>query len=288
MRKCTKLVVSTLLCLGIAGNADAWRRDSRPSASPESTRVLRDVSYGADPRQRFDVYLPAKPRQAPVILMAHGGGWRFGDKDSPGVVGAKADYWVSRGYVLVSVNYRMQPQAAPLQQARDVAHALAAAQRAASGWGADRERVVLMGHSAGAHLVALLAAAPELLREAGATPPRGAVLIDSGAYDVEQLMRRRHPPLYDRAFGADPEAWATASPYARLSRQSLPMFAVCSTRRPDDACAGARRFAERAKGFGTRVEVLPQPLTHMAINRELGEPSAYTEAVAAFLRSIGV
>lgn len=288
MRKCTKLVVSALLCLGIAGNADAWQRDSRASASPESTRVLRDVSYGADPRERFDVYLPAKPREAPVILMAHGGGWRFGDKDSPGVVGAKADYWVARGYVLVSVNYRMQPQAAPLQQARDVAHALAAVQRAASGWGADRERVVLMGHSAGAHLVALLAAAPELLRGAGATPPRGAVLIDSGAYDVEQLMRRRHPPLYDRAFGADPLAWVAASPYARLSRQSLPVLAICSTRRPDDACAGARRFAERAEGFGARVEVLPQPLTHMAINRELGEPSAYTEAVAAFLRSIGV
>lgn len=287
MRKWTTLGLVAVLGFGIAGNADARKRESARTP-PESARVLRDVPYGADPRQRFDVYLPAQPRQAPVILMVHGGGWRFGDKGSPGVVGSKADYWVARGYVLVSVNYRMQPQAAPLQQARDVAHALAAAQRAASDWGADRERFALMGHSAGAHLVALLAAAPELLREAGASSPRGAVLIDSGAYDVEQLMRRRHPPLYDRAFGADPAQWKAASPYARLSRRSLPMLAICSTRRADDACAGARRFAARASASGIRVEMLPQPLTHMAINRELGEPSAYTEAVAAFLRSVGV
>lgn len=279
--------LALLLLLGLVAAAVAQARPAA-AASPTTGRVLRDVAYGPDPRQRFDVYLPLQPRGAPVLLMAHGGGWAFGDKDSPGVVGAKADYWLARGYVLVSTNYRMRPQAAPLQQARDVAHALAAVQRRAAEWGADPGRVALMGHSAGAHLVGLLAASPVLMREAGAAPARGAVLIDSGAYDVERLMQARHPHLYDRAFGPDPAAWRAASPYAQLSSRSLPMFAACSARRAEAACAQARRFAERAREFGVRVEVLPQPLSHMRINRELGEASAYTEAVAQFLREIGV
>src|SRR5690242_9264726 len=78
---------------------------------PAGTRVLRDIAYGASPRQRLDVYAPgdAIPGKTamPVIVMAHGGGWRFGDKASSGVVGAKAMHWLPRGFVLVSVNYRM-------------------------------------------------------------------------------------------------------------------------------------------------------------------------------------
>src|SRR5690606_14961732 len=100
---------------------------------------------------------------------------------------------------LVSVDYRLVPDVTPLQQARDVARALASAQRAARAWGLDPSRFALVGHSAGAHLVAVLAAAPELLEAEGALRPRAAVLLDSAAYDVESLMRGPHPRLYDRA-----------------------------------------------------------------------------------------
>lgn len=258
------------------------------SALPAGTRVVRDVAYGEDPRQRFDVYLPPAAKRAPAILLVHGGSWTFGDKDHPGLIPDKAAYWLPKGYALISINYRMLPDTPPIGQARDAARALAAAQRRAAAWGVDRDRFALMGHSAGAHLVALLAADPGLLRDAGATAPRAAVMLDSAAYDVERLMQGRHPRLYDRAFGADPAAWRAASPYGRLSKRSLPMLAVCSTRHVMGSCAQARAFERKAAPLGVRVEVLPQDLTHMQINRMLGSPSAYTEKVAAFLRSIGV
>ncbi|MDH5822544.1 alpha/beta hydrolase [Luteimonas sp. RD2P54] len=253
---------------------------------PAGTRVLRDIAYGEHPRQRFDVYLPARAARAPVLLLVHGGGWAHGDKDHPGLIPDKARHWLARGWVLVSTNYRLLPEAAPLQQAGDVARALARVQAAAPDWGADPDRVVLMGHSAGAHLAALLGADPARLRDAGAAPPRGVVALDSAAMDVPQMMALpRRPRLYDRAFGEARSDWVAASPWHALARDALPMLAVCAQRRPD-ACPQAHALAEKAATLGARVEVLPQPLSHMAINRELGQPGAYTEAVDAFLRGL--
>jgi arylformamidase len=73
-----------------------------------------------------------------------------------------------QGYVLVSTNYRLLPAARPLEQAGDVARALALVQKQAPQWGADPKRLVLMGHSAGAHLAMLLHASPDMAAKAGA------------------------------------------------------------------------------------------------------------------------
>jgi arylformamidase len=63
------------------------------------------------------------------------------------------------------------------------------------------------------------------------------------------------------------------------------MLAVCSSRRAV-SCAQARRFAEKAAGLGGRASVLPQDLSHMQVNNDLGEPGTYTDAVEAFLRTL--
>jgi len=183
------------------------------------------------------------------------------------------------------VNYRLLPEADPSVQVRDVAAALAAAQSKAAGWGADRTRCVLMGHSAGAHLVALLAASPALVEAAGAVPVLGTVSLDSAALDVVPIMEGRHLPLYDRAFGSDPASWQRVSPYHQLERTMPPFLGVCSSRRAD-ACPQARRFAEHARRLGTRAEVLAQDLSHGEINENLGRDGDYTRAVETFLRTL--
>ncbi|PPJ40996.1 MULTISPECIES: alpha/beta hydrolase [unclassified Pseudoxanthomonas] len=268
----------------LQGMRDASRQPAaRAPTLPAGARTVRDVSYGTDPRQRYDVYLPAQPQRAPVILFVHGGGWANGNKDNPGVVENKAAYWLPKGYVLVSINYRMRPDTAPLDQARDVARALADVQKRAPSWSADPANVMLMGHSAGAHLATLVGASSTLWREAGATRPRGVVSLDSGALDVPQTMQK--PPLpgiYDRAFGKDRNDWIASSPYHQLSRDAVPMLFVCSSRRKD-ACPQGRAMAEKARALGVRMEVLPEDLSHGEVNRLLGAPSAYTEAVARFI-----
>ncbi len=178
-------------------------------ALPAGVRRIADLPYGGDARQRMDVYLPpagALPpgQRAPVIFMVHGGAWRTGDKAMPKVVDHKVARWVARGFVLVSINYRMLPGTPVAQQAQDVALALAAAQRHASDWGADAGRFILMGHSAGAHLVALINAQPAAALRGGAQPWLGTVVLDSAVLDVPQYMAQPHVRLYDEAFGSDP------------------------------------------------------------------------------------
>ncbi|SFN57209.1 Acetyl esterase/lipase [Formivibrio citricus] len=266
--------------------AERGRNTTSAQSLPQGARLLRDVAYGADPKQRMDVYLPARAKNAPVIFMAHGGGWRIGDKAMSRVIQNKVQRWVARGFVFISVNYRLLPQADPLQQASDVAQALAKAQAQAVGWGADPNRFILMGHSAGAHLVDLLTANPGLALKMGARRWLGTVSLDTAAMDIVQTMQGKHPRLYDRAFGQDAAYWQAASPLHQLAKTATPMLLVCSSQRTDAPCTQARQFAEHARPLGVRVEVLPQAMTHGAINSDLGLPGAYTEAVETFMASL--
>ena len=260
-------------------------QDLGPATLPPGIRVVRDVAYGNDPRQRLDVYAPAHASHAPVILLVHGGGWRRGDKAMRGVIEGKVARWVPRGFIVISTNYRMLPDTAPLQQAMDVARALALAQHRAGEWGGDARRFVLMGHSAGAHLVPLLTAEPDLARAQGAVPWLGTMSLDSASLDVVQTMQRPHLPLYDRAFGDRSADWLAASPYQQMRGKIVPLLAVCSSRRRD-SCPQAHAFADKAGRLGSHVTVLEEDLSHEAINQQLGLPSDYTSHVEAFLRSL--
>jgi acetyl esterase/lipase len=255
--------------------------------APLDVRRLTDIPYGPDARQRMDVYLPPNAHAAPVLVMVHGGAWMFGSKAAASVVDTKVAHWVrDQGFILVSVDYRFVPQVDPLQQAQDVARALATAQASAASWGGDAAKFVLMGHSAGAHLVALVSASPTIAREQGARPWLGTVVLDSAAVDTTALMQRRHLAFYDRVFGSDPAYWRTVSPADTLAPGTPPVLLVCSTQRRDGSCAQAKQFAARVASISGHAELLPQDLSHAQIDAELGLPGAYTAAVDTFIRSL--
>jgi acetyl esterase/lipase len=257
------------------------------AAIPSGVEVMRDLAYGPDPLQRLDVYLPSHPQNAPVLLMVHGGGWVFGDKALPSTVENKVAHWAPKGFIFVSVNYRMIPAADPLEQARDVARALALVQSKAASWGGDPTKIVLMGHSAGGHLVSLLAADPGIAQGLGAKPWLGTVSLDSGAIDVVAIMRNRHFKFYDRIFGADPAFWRSASPLERLAGNGRPILLVCSTAIAA-SCQHTAAFAQKAAAMGTPAKVIPVSLTHKQINVSLGQNKAYTDSIEAFLRTLGL
>lgn len=260
-------------------------REERTVAVPVGGTAIRNIAYGPDPAQRLDLYLPAGPAIAPLVFYVHGGGWANGDKTNPGLAN-KLAHWLPKGYAVASSNYRMLPSASPLEQARDVAAALALVQRRGTEWALDPDRVVLMGHSAGAHLVALLGADARLLAEAGARPPLGVVALDSGTLDVPALMgQRRVPRLYHDAFGADPAYWRSVSPQQQLDRGGVPMLLVCASGRhfPTSPCDEARKLAKRGEALRGPMLVQPEPLAHGDINRALGLPSAYTHRVSDWI-----
>jgi acetyl esterase/lipase len=264
--------------------------DRAEAAVPAGVQRIADVPYGSHPRQRMDVYVPTglapSAARAPVIFMVHGGGWRHGDKAMGRVVQEKVARWVPQGFVLISANYRLLPETPVALQERDVQAALMAAQQRAPQWGADPARFILMGHSAGAHLVALLnARAPQALRE-GAWPWLGTVSLDSAMMNVPSRMRAPHPPLYDDAFGADPAYWVALSPLHQWTAGAPPLQMVCSTQRGDNPCQQSDAMARHVRAQGGRAEVLPQDLDHGEINAQLGRESDYTRAVEAFMASL--
>jgi acetyl esterase/lipase len=245
--------------------------------------VTHDVRYGPDRLQTFDVYAPPGVKGSPIIFMVHGGAWRIGDKENARVVDAKVAHWVPKGFVFVSANNRLLPDADPFEQARDVANALAFAQAHAAEWGADGARAVLMGHSAGAHLVTLVATSKEL--RAIPQPWLATISLDTATLDVVATMQGRHYRLYDVAFGTDQGFWTRASPIAQLTRDATPFLLVCSTRR-NDSCPQGDAFAEKAKSLGVRADVLAKDFSHREINELLGSDAAYTVAVDEFLASL--
>lgn len=245
--------------------------------------VLRDLAYGSNPSQKLDVYRPARPNGA-IIFMVHGGAWRTGDKASANVVDNKVAYWGPKGYTIVSVNYRLDSN--PYQMALDVAHALRFCQRRAGDWGCDPGRIVLMGHSAGGHLVTLLTADDTIALGLIVKPWRGTVVLDSAAYDVPAIMQGPHPALYDDAFGTDPAYWALCSPQQQLRAKTAPMFLVYSLQRGEGDRNHTLAFATKSYGLGTKVSVYPVDLSHGEVNSTLGLPSDYTNAVDAFIKKV--
>ena len=152
-----------------------WFPRRKPDPLPEKET---DLAYGPDPLQKLDVYRPPNTMpggKLPVILMVHGGGWdnTLGDKANAGVIDNKAAYYVPKGYVVVSMNYRLYPQVTPYEEQQDVAYAFAFVQKMK---GVDPKRVGLMGHSAGGTNVAVAAASM--------VSPCWVVCLDAGTLDA--------------------------------------------------------------------------------------------------------
>lgn len=242
--------------------------------------AAQTISYGSDPLQQID-FQPASAVKgaAPLVVFVHGGGWKRGDKDGA-TRSSKAAHFNSLGYHFAAINYRLVPGATVEQQGEDVAHALAKLLSQADALGIDRSRVVLMGHSAGAHLVALVGTDPRYLQSAGLSEKAlaGVVPIDGAAYDVPAQMQQAGRFMlgtYEAAFGTEPKRQLALSPTNYAAAPNAPAFLILHVGRKD-AVAQASELERALKKAGTPVERREFPgqglQGHAEINRNLGDP----------------
>jgi acetyl esterase/lipase len=124
-----------------------------------------DVRYGDRDMQVLDVFAPEDAHKAPVVLFVHGGTWVTGDKDFNGCYRSVGQFLARHGVVAVLINYRLSPWVRHPEHVKDVARAFAWTRRHAQEYGGDPDRIVLCGHSAGGHLVSLLATDPTYLAD---------------------------------------------------------------------------------------------------------------------------
>ena len=270
--------------LSLGGEED----EEKEARFSKEIRLIANVSYGTDAKERFDVYTPLHVNTSslsPVIFMVHGGAWRIGDKTSQSVIENKVNYWVKKGYIVISTNYKMLPDAPVSEQVKAVAKALGFAQEKSASWGGNKAQFILMGHSAGAHIIAMIAASSSVYATNAITPPIAVVALDSAVMDTPILMNTKHMRLYDHAFGSDPAYWQSLSPFHQLSSARMPLLAVCSTKR-DDSCPQAEKFLTKAASLGTKTLLLKENMSHKEINQLLGADATYTKAVDDFLKSV--
>jgi acetyl esterase/lipase len=227
------------------------------------------------------------------MVMVHGGGWRRGDKAARAMVQQKAPFFVGAGYVYVSINYRLSPDVQHPAHVRDVAAGLAWLHENVQKHGGDPDRLFLMGHSAGAHLAALVATDERYLHAAGRDLAiiKKVVLLDSAAYDIPRyvdelgagpVMRR----MYSAAFGDDQEAWRDASPRTHVAPgKGIPPFLVFHTGSRLAAETLSRELADALIEAGTSAQVMhAADKDHGSLNADIGREGDWvTQLIMQFL-----
>ncbi len=249
---------------------------------------------GIDPNLlSLDVYAPPAEGKHPVLVMIHGGGWRTGDKASAGVAAEKSRHFVKAGYVFVSINYRLSPAVLHPAHVTDVARALAWVDSHITEFGGDREEIYLMGHSAGAHLAALVAIDDRHLKTAGKGLEilDGVILLDGAAYDIPRGLDELDAgaglrALYKNAFGSDPAVLRDASPRTHVApHKEIPPFLIFHTgRRTAGEVLSQELAAAIVEAGGSAEAFLAKGKSHAAINREIGTPGdEVTRRIMEFL-----
>lgn len=276
-----------LACAVLAASTGAATRGAREDGGRQA------LAYGTDPLQAVD-YWAGPTRDAPLVVFVHGGGWKRGDKRM--MAGSdKLAHWRAQGYAVASVNYRLVPDATVEQEAADVAAAVAMLKARAGTLGFDPTKIALVGHSAGAHLVALVGTDPQYLQGAGLSfaDIDGIVPLDGAAYDVSRQLDEGPGIMgrtYRAAFGEDPVRQQRLSPTLQAAAPNAGEFLILHVQRPDgirqsEALGAALRQA------GASVEVRGFPGTglggHAEINRRMGDPDyPATPVLDAFLARV--
>ena len=297
------VAVALLVLSACASEDNAGGTDVCPATGSEA---VRDVRYAASPGvapslQSLDLYLPTRPDgcgAVPIVVWVHGGGFRRGDKANQ--VADKVRLFTGEGWAFASVNYRLvgAPGSGPSggvypAAEQDVAAAIAFLVAHAADHGLDPGRVMLLGHSAGAFLVALVATDDSFLRDAapGLGPASLACVAPlDGTYDIPTMVAAggRQAEMYRSAFGDDPALWDRASPtHDVVEDAGIPPFHLV-TRGSPSRVAETRAFADGLRTAGVRATVsVAEGLSHAQVNAAVGHPTdtAVTPGLMSFFRT---
>ncbi|WP_430934987.1 alpha/beta hydrolase [Saccharicrinis sp. 156] len=231
----------------------------------------------------LDVYYTSDiSNKKPIVVYVHGGGWSIGDKASQ--LDNKIDLFRSLNYVFVSINYRLSPFPFEIDNTSrikypdhniDVADALLWIYTHIGSLGGDKNKIALLGHSAGAHLVALTGTNPMFLNDVGLSlfDIKGVACIDTESYDVdEQVKNGTNQEMYINAFGFGETINKEASPLFNIANgNTYPGFFIAK-RGAAGRIAYADEFIDTLKSKGVSVsEVDGSIYDHAGINNAIGD-----------------
>lgn len=277
------MITSTCAALALlaASTALVPAREDKPT--PFAVERHKDIAYRTDKdadkvRHTLDIYKPRGQKDFPVVLFVHGGRWTSGNKNLYGAIG---EAFAKHGIGMVICNYRLSPAVKHPVHVEDVAKAFAWTQANIAKYGGKPEKLFLCGHSAGGHLVALLATDPKYLKAEKCTPAdvRGVVPI-SGVYRIEP------PAILKSIFGDNAETRKDASPLTHATGKH-PAFLIAFAE-TDYPTLGdqAKEMHVALKKPGSSSELLEcKDRNHITIITSfMDEDDSLNKAVRAFVK----
>lgn len=236
-----------------------WARRTALAKARHAGRLRPDLAYGPHPRERIDYFRAAEPSGA-LLVYLHGGFWQHVSKEESGFL---APGWLEAGVDVAVMDYALAPEVtlpAIVAQAR---RGLSWLLTQAGALGFDPERVVVAGHSAGAHLAAMT-------QLGTAVPLRGLALL-SGVFELEPVRRS----YVNEAVGMDEAAVAALSPARQDPARPLPLLVAVGERESVAFQEQSRLLAWNWREAGCPVEwrLLPHH-THFSLLDDAGDPSS--------------
>ena len=292
----SELTLLLLLCLSPVAKTLQGAEATPPSASdPPQPKILSDIPYskqvGGKParRQTLDLYLPANTKsKPPLVIFIHGGFWTLSDDDYR-IGTAIADVLLTNNVAVALVRYRLAPTHRHPAQAHDVATAVAHLVRKAGQYGYDPKRIFVAGHSAGAHLAALIALDPSYLsKHRVKSQSLAGVIAISGIYDLvgKTKISDYEKDTVAQTFGNNRAALKAASPVTHVSAQAPPFLILTAAGDLDGFRVDGRIFAEalRAAGHQEISQQIVADRDHFSIVEMTGLDNSVRSLLLGFLK----
>ncbi|MFK8023160.1 MAG: alpha/beta hydrolase [Ilumatobacter sp.] len=253
------------VCTGPVANIDTFSYRSIDDVDPDLLAL--------------DVYRTAAAASCPVVVYVHGGSWQAGDKRTRATE-VKAEHLVGEGFVFISANYRLVAADNDVRWpdfGDDVAVAVAWVIENAASIGADPDRVSIVGHSAGAHLVSIIGTNPDLLGVVGLERDAVQCVVSLDAVD----HRLADAPSYERdivglAFGREPSTLDDGSPTVQAIEHAadgpMPEFLIVTRGRTNRLESSEQFRAAIANAGGSATVLDVSPYDHRDANVRFGEP----------------
>lgn len=257
----------------------------RKSYAQSNVEITRNIQYAVRENVNstltaLDIYAPKNAKNAPVMIMIHGGGWRNGDKQNRGLNLNKVTFFSENGFIYISINYRLSPAIQHPGHIEDVAEAVAWVHDNISKYGGDKNKIFVMGHSAGAHLAALVAVDERRLQKhkKDLSIIKGAILLDGAGYDIPTQMKGVSffgglmKDMYENAFTTDENVQKDASPYYHVGKgKNIPPFLIFTAGGRIASVNQSKKMVEAMSKAGIQAETIDDSAkNHGTINSQFG------------------
>ncbi|MDA9478103.1 hypothetical protein XI03_27210 [Bradyrhizobium sp. CCBAU 65884] len=255
--------------------------NGRSTAFRQASKCQLDLSYGAGPRDRLDYFPSAEPKSSPTVVFIHGGYWQRGDKSSYSFL---AETFVKNGVSFAAINYDFCPGVRMTQIVDQARKAMAWLWHNVDGLGGDREKLSIVGHSAGAHISGMMMTTnwPSFSEGLPQDLVKGAILV-SGIYDLGPLLATSN----NDQLHLDPDEAYSQSPVNQTRISNVPQLVACGKDETQEFKWQSDRYVSIFRSLNRNISRHVVPGNHFDVLNELcDERSSFHRTALHFIASL--